>query len=85
MVINKKQEKYMSIFLRRRSLKPRNSQGNNKRPPIKRDAVTSVASNMAAWFLKESKEKGVSIRIPSLGVIVNSDGTEEKIKEQTNS
>jgi len=45
------------------------------------DAVTSAVGNLAAHFLRENKEKGRSLRIPRLGIILHADGSEEKIKD----
>lgn len=46
---------------------------------IHNDAVSSAVGSLAAHFLRENKEKGRSLRIPSLGIIIHADGSEEKI------
>ncbi len=43
-----------------------------------RDALKSASGNLAFWFLKDNKEKGRSLDIPSLGIIIHADGTIEK-------
>ena len=46
------------------------------------DALTSAVGNLASHFLRENKEKGRSLRIPRLGIILHADGSEEKIKDE---
>jgi hypothetical protein len=45
------------------------------------NAMTSAIGNMASWFLKDNKEKGRPLKIPSLGISVHSDGTVEKLPQ----
>ena len=45
------------------------------------DAVTSALGNLVAHFLRENKDKGRPLTIPSLGIILYPDGSEEKIRD----
>jgi hypothetical protein len=47
-----------------------------KKPDLKQeDALSSASNSLAGWFLKESKAKGIPLKIPSLNIIVYPDGT----------
>ena len=58
----------------------RNIGEETKQMPVHDDAVTSAASSMAAWFLRENIGKGMSLKIPKLKIILYPDGSEGKME-----
>ncbi|HKB88610.1 MAG TPA: hypothetical protein VKC53_03080 [Patescibacteria group bacterium] len=60
-----------------------NKQVKRKKSEFYISAVESAAGSIAMHFLRENKEKGRPLLIPSLGIQINADGTQEKISEIT--
>jgi hypothetical protein len=46
------------------------------------NAMSSATGNMAYWFLKDNKNKGRPLEIPSLGIRLKPDGSVEKLPKQ---